>query len=134
MRGSFFAGYISRKRQKDRTIGLQLGLLKMGVPQGGVLQLRKESNRNLGTRDSATTGHCVVPVRGDLQPPRARVNYPGKEGAKDGRTTTHGAGVHPSEGVSQPLGARAYLHPLFTTRDGERVAPQGAVPSSNDGQ
>ena len=37
-------------------------------PQGGVWKLRRESNHPLGTRDSSTTGRCVVPVRGLYNP------------------------------------------------------------------
>ena len=41
--------------------------------------------------------------------------------------TTQGDGVHPIEGVLQPLGTIAYLFLLRANRDGERVGLQGAV-------
>ena len=71
--------------------------------------------------------------RGALHPHRGRVNHSGGREWEDGRTTTQGTGVHPSEGALQPLGILAYIRLLCTTREGGSAAPQGAVFSSSDG-
>ena len=54
----------------------------------------------LGTRDSATTGHCVVPVRGLYNPLGPEYTIQDWAGREDGGgTTTHGVGICPGEGV-----------------------------------
>ena len=51
--------------------------MEPNAPQGGVCQLRREDIRPLGARDSAATGHCVVPVRGSYNPLGPEYNHPG---------------------------------------------------------
>ena len=85
-------------------------------------------NRALGARDSATTGRCVAPARGVYNPIGTEQTIQCGRGGLNGGTTTPGAGAHPSEGALQPLGTLAHLHPLCTTRDGERAGPRAWYP------